>query len=76
MLCIEGFTVADSSHTSLVVPVMLTFAGIDPLMVQLIQSRVGAALLKDCAAAAALNGASEAVVPAAAAAAAAGAGHR
>jgi hypothetical protein len=35
-------------------------AGIDPLMVQLIQSRVNAALLKDCGAAAALAGTSEA----------------
>lgn len=40
--------------------------GIDPMMVQLIQSRVKAALLKDCEAAAALAGAEEAAVPAAA----------
>jgi hypothetical protein len=53
---------------------MLMIAGIDPLMVQLIQNRVSAALVKDCAAAAVLNGASEAVVPAAAAAAAAAGG--
>ncbi|KAF6260896.1 hypothetical protein COO60DRAFT_1269129 [Scenedesmus sp. NREL 46B-D3] len=42
--------------------------GIDPLMVQLIQSRVSAALLKDCGAAADPSGASEAAVPSAAAA--------
>jgi hypothetical protein len=47
---------------------MLMFAGIDPLMVQLIQSRVSVALSKDCAAAAALKRASVEVVSAAAAA--------
>jgi hypothetical protein len=60
----------------LVAPAMLTSAGIDPLMVQLIQSRVSAALVKDCAGPAALKGASEAVVPAAAAAAGGGGGQR